>query len=76
MTAESVSQHLQQNIEGDQVDVSDAIFAELADQARLRKIYKLNVQTKKGASNGTPSKESETKELETSILGVMALKGS
>jgi EKC/KEOPS complex subunit CGI121/TPRKB len=57
------------------VDVSDANLAEFADQARLRKIYKLNVQTKKGAANGT-SKESELKELETSILGVMALKGS
>ncbi|KAG9556535.1 CGI-121-domain-containing protein, partial [Aureobasidium melanogenum] len=74
MTAESVSQHLLQNIEGEPVDVSDANFAELADQARLRKIYKLNVQTKKGAANGTASKESEIKELETSILGVMALK--
>jgi EKC/KEOPS complex subunit CGI121/TPRKB len=75
LTAESVSQHLQQNIEGEQVDVSDADLAELADQARLRKIYKLNVQAKKGAANGT-SKEAEIKELETSILGVMALKGS
>lgn len=75
MTAESVSQHLLQNIEGESVDVSDANFAELADQARLRKIYKINVQTKKGAAN-TVSKESEIKELETSILGVMALKGS
>ncbi|KAH0252330.1 CGI-121-domain-containing protein, partial [Aureobasidium melanogenum] len=73
-TAESVSQHLLQIIEGEPVDVSDANFAELADQARLRKIYKLNVQTKKGAANGTASKESEIKELETSILGVMALK--
>lgn len=76
ITAESVSQHLQQNIEGDQVDVSDANLAELADQARLRKIYKLNIQAKKGAANGVPSKEAEIKELETSILGVMALKGS
>ena len=76
ITAESVSQHLQQNIEGDQVDVSDANFAEFADQARLRKIYKLNAQTKKGPANGTPSKESEIKDLETSIIGVMALKGS
>jgi EKC/KEOPS complex subunit CGI121/TPRKB len=75
LTAESVSQHLQQNIEGEQVEVSDANLAELADQARLRKIYKLNVQTKKGAATAT-SKESELKELETSILGVMALKGS
>ncbi|KAH0142831.1 hypothetical protein KCU67_g13851, partial [Aureobasidium melanogenum] len=75
-TAESVSQHLLQNIEGEPVDASDANFAGLADQARLRKIYKLNVQTKKGAANGTASKESEIKELETSILGVMALKAS
>ncbi|KAI4760987.1 CGI-121-domain-containing protein [Aureobasidium sp. EXF-3400] len=76
ITTESVSQHLQQNIEGDQVDVSDANFAELADQARLRKIYKLNSQTKKGPANGTTSKDAEIKELETSILGVMALKDS
>ncbi|KAH0294520.1 CGI-121-domain-containing protein [Aureobasidium namibiae CBS 147.97] len=76
ITAESVSQHLQQNIEGDQVDVSDTNFAELVDQARLRKIYKLNVQARKGSANGTSSKEAEIKELETSILGVMALRGS
>jgi EKC/KEOPS complex subunit CGI121/TPRKB len=57
------------------VDVSDANFAELADQARLRKIYKLNVQAKKGAANSI-SKDAEIKELEISILGVMTLKGS
>lgn len=74
--AESVSQHLLQNVEGEPVDVSDANFTELADQARLRKIYKLNAQTKKGAPNGIASKESDLQELETSILGVMALKGS
>ncbi|KAI5270189.1 CGI-121-domain-containing protein [Aureobasidium subglaciale] len=75
-TAESVSKHLQQNIDGEQVDVSDANLAEVADQARLRKIYKLNVQVRKGAANGTASPVSEIKELETSILGVMVLKGS
>ncbi|THX45528.1 CGI-121-domain-containing protein [Aureobasidium pullulans] len=76
ITAESVSQHLQQNVEGEQVEVSDAALSEVADQARLRKIYKLNVQAKKGAANGAASTTSEIKELETSILGVMALKGS
>ncbi|KEQ96474.1 hypothetical protein AUEXF2481DRAFT_3965 [Aureobasidium subglaciale EXF-2481] len=76
IAAESVSKHLQENIDGEQVEVSDAILADLADQARLRKIYKLNVQAKKGAANGTTSPVSEIKELETSILGVMALKGS
>ncbi|KAI5203212.1 hypothetical protein E4T42_01573 [Aureobasidium subglaciale] len=75
IAAESVSKHLQENIDGEQVEVSDAILADLADQARLRKIYKLNVQAKKGAANGTTSPVSEIKELETSILGVMALKG-
>lgn len=49
----------------------------LADQPRLRKIYKLNVQAKKGAAaNSNSAGTSEIKELETSILGVMALKGS
>ncbi|KAI5247493.1 CGI-121-domain-containing protein [Aureobasidium subglaciale] len=76
ITAEFVSKHLQQNVDGEQVEVSDANLAEVADQARLRKIYKLNVQVKKGAANGTASPVSEIKELETSILGVMALKGS
>ena len=56
---------------------SDETLMELADQPRLRKIYKLNVQAKKGATpNSKPAGTSEIQELETSILGVMALKGS
>ena len=71
-----MGQHLQQNIEGEQIEVSDAAFAEIADLSRLRKIYKLNSQPRKGAANGTPSGGSEVEELQISILGVMALKGS
>lgn len=75
-TAESVGQHLQQNVEGQRVDASDDILAELSDPSRLRKIYKLNTTSKKGAVNGTTSAANELKDLETFILGAMALKGS
>lgn len=71
-----MDQHLQQHVEGQQVEVSDAILSELVDPAKLKKIYKLNASQKKGASIGKISQTSERKDMETFILGAMALKGS
>lgn len=51
-------------------------MSELVDPAKLKKIYKLNASQKKGASIGKISQTSERKDMETFILGAMALKGS
>lgn len=76
ITAADVGQHLKQHVEGQQVEVSDEVLGELVDLSRLRKIYKLNSLPKKGAAKTVTSDVDERKELETSILGAMALKGS
>ena len=77
MTAESVGQHLKQNVEGEQVHLSDDVLGGLVDLARVKKIYKLNsVPPKKGVVKDAKSDSAERKELEVSVLGVMSLKGS
>lgn len=59
------------------MDFSDDVLIGLVDVPRLKKIYKLNsLPPKKGAAREVKSEATERKELETSILGVMALKGS
>lgn len=76
ITADAVELHLKQNVEGEQVAATDDILSELLDLARVKKIYKLNSQTKKGASNSQSGAAAERSEMETFVLGSMALKGS
>lgn len=66
---ESVAQHLTQNVQGEPVPLTDKALAEIKDDARLRKIYRLD-QPKKGETAALG------KEAETFIIGSMALKGS
>ncbi|KAL1305677.1 hypothetical protein AAFC00_007270 [Neodothiora populina] len=75
-TSESVSQHLTQQVKGQAIEVSDEILGDLVDLARLKKIYKLNAPPKKGGSGIVSSAAAERDEMESSILGAMALKGS
>jgi len=77
VSAESVSRHLEQHIQGEQVPVSDETLGELVDVARLKKTYKLNsTAPKKGTLKDAQSVQEERKEMEIHVLGSMALKGS
>lgn len=79
ITTESVSSHLSDVVEGEPVELGKEgeQLAMFADVGKIRKIYKLNdvAKGKKGpAVNGNPN--DETKQLESVILGTMALKGT
>lgn len=76
ITADAVEAHLKQHVEGEQVAATDDILGELVDLARVKKIYKLNSQPKKGASHSQSGAAAERSEMETFVLGSMALKGS
>jgi len=65
LTAESISQHLQNNVEGTQVQFCQEEIDRLTDIARVRKYYKLPV--------GLEAKGK--KEVEVAVLGAMALRG-
>lgn len=56
--------------------VSNEVLGELVDLARLKKIYKLNTAQKKGTAKGASADSAERDEMETLVLGTMALKGS
>lgn len=66
-------------VEGEQVPFEDDVLASMTDLARVRKIYKLNVQgggKKDAVVNGVGKEEVERKELEITVLGSMALRGA
>ncbi|KAF2469024.1 CGI-121-domain-containing protein [Lindgomyces ingoldianus] len=87
VTAEAVSRHLSQHIEGTSVEIGEGGegMGMWADREKISKIYKLDVTTdrsgKKGRKekvvNGDVGREGdEVKEMEMVILGIMTTKGS
>lgn len=84
VTAESVSEHLGGAVEGESVDVGEdgERIGERCDLGRVRKVYKLGGEGtgKKGKGggsvNGVGSGKDEKKEVESVVLGIIALKGS
>ncbi len=77
-TGEQIQQQLTSVVEGEQVPFEDDVLAGMTDLARVRKIYKLNVQggKKDAVVNGVGKEETERKELEIMVLGSMALRGA
>ncbi|KAF2236472.1 CGI-121-domain-containing protein [Viridothelium virens] len=91
ITEESVRRHLMANVEGNAAALADATFAETGNVARIRKLYKIQDQSsaqpksqkQPKLANGVTGPESKAGEdfnkvndLESIILGLMALKGS
>ena len=87
ITHDSVSQHLQQHVEGTPVPFDDATLDSISDIARIKKVYKLTSpvqpkQCKKTDSphqsqvDGTPEDKSGKRHLEISVLGSIALRGA
>lgn len=66
---EEVEAHLRANVQGEVRELTDEALAEVRDEARIRKVYRVE-QPKKGEI-GVLSKEAEA-----FVLGSMALKGS
>jgi EKC/KEOPS complex subunit CGI121/TPRKB len=82
VTSDSVSQHLEKNIQGNEVAFQDSIFRKISDIPRIRKIYKLGSNAP--AAHSTPSLNGgsstaaidEAKDIETQVLGLIALRGA
>lgn len=84
ITHDSVKEHLTSNFKGETIDFCDESLAQKADLTRVRKIYKLNqpAQAVNKKQQGAIGEVTEVKadaalrELEISILGLMALRGA
>ena len=66
---QSVAEHLTTNVQGDLVALTDEALASVKDDARIRKIYRLDQPRK-----GEPAVLG--KEAEAFVIGSMALKGA
>ena len=75
-----VSNHVNASVEGMPVAFTNANIADVSDTSKIRKIYKLPLESNKprlGTQlNGSQPKEDENQQLEDVILGTMAIKGS
>ncbi|KAF2010537.1 CGI-121-domain-containing protein [Aaosphaeria arxii CBS 175.79] len=82
ITNESVAKHLGEHVKGESVPLGEEgqELGQWADEAKLRKIYKLEPagggKPKKGAVNGDGAALDPRKEMEAVILGLMTIKGS
>jgi len=80
ITQESVTRHLSDNIEGQEVTFEDASFGNVCDTTRIRKIYKIPSttarKTDKQVNGEAETILDQTKSLEVQILGSMALRGA
>jgi EKC/KEOPS complex subunit CGI121/TPRKB len=70
----AVSDHLKASVEGDPLPFTESNLAGLSDVAKICKIYK--VEGKKATTNGSNSAAGRIGQLEGTILGIMAIKGS
>ncbi|OCL13121.1 CGI-121-domain-containing protein [Glonium stellatum] len=81
VTAEGVERHLSSSITGVAIPFTNDALADITDLAKVRRIYKLD--TGNANSNGSAGKKGkrdksadERIEIESVVLGIMALKGS
>ncbi|KAK2790324.1 hypothetical protein FQN52_005592 [Onygenales sp. PD_12] len=79
ITHDSVAQHLEKAIEGKPLPFDDENLRLVSDISKIKKAYKLGSINAKGGQNGRNGPAallSEMNNLERSILGAMALRGS
>ena len=85
VSAESVSQHLNDSFQGTPIEFNDETLMEKTDVAKVKKIYKLNTlsstKSKRGKAgdienDGVTFEKDSRKELEVAVLGLMALRGA
>jgi len=76
-TPASIAEHLATSIEGAPAPFTDAVIAQSTDWAKVRKYYKLNsgVAVLDAIPKGAGGDEARRREVETLVLGAMALRG-
>lgn len=72
VTTESIAKHLHENVKGNYLPVTDENIAACTDMTKVRKYYKLN-----GINwlDATESTQAKTQQIESLVLGSMALRG-
>ncbi|KEF56617.1 uncharacterized protein A1O9_06806 [Exophiala aquamarina CBS 119918] len=80
ITEESVTRHLSENIDGQEVAFEDASLRTICDTSRIKKLYKIASiparKTDKQVNGEAENNIDQTKNLEVQILGAMALRGA
>ena len=77
ITHESVGAHLAEHIKGTPVPFNDATLSSIRDVGKIKKSYKLGALATpqvKGQVNG--AHDDDSRRLEVSLLGAIALRGS
>ena len=72
LTAQDVEKHLQANVQGKPAPFTDETLSELMDWGRVRKYYKLNGV---GWLDGIKDPAAKNREMDTLVMGGMALRG-
>jgi EKC/KEOPS complex subunit CGI121/TPRKB len=72
LSPDQLWQHLEDNVKGEAMPLTDEVLLQVADLSKIRKYYKLN-----GLPwlDSTKDEKAKRKELESLILGGMALRG-
>lgn len=80
ITQDSVTRHLSENIDGQEVAFENGSFWNICDTSRIKKIYKIPStparKTDKQVNGEVENSIDQTKNLEVQILGTMALRGA
>ena len=76
ITYDSVATHLETSVQGNSVSFDDETLSEISDVPRIKKVFKLGVLPSPGdKTNGTQNTNAK-RQLELSLLGAIALRGS
>ena len=72
LSAEQIWEHLQQNVEGEAVLVTDENITSVTDLSKVRKYYKLN---NLNWLDNIKDEQQKRKEMEMLVISAMALRG-
>jgi hypothetical protein len=78
ITLESVQEHLSLHIKAQEEPLTDEALSSSCDVPRIRKVYKIAAPPsgKGKVTNGVHPSQQERSQLETQVIGAMALRGA
>lgn len=76
VTLEKVQEHLGASVQGSVVQLTDETLSSICDASRIRKVYKIPSPSAKKTTNGVHPSQQDQNQLETQVLGAIALRGA
>lgn len=76
ITSDSVATHLEASVQGTPAPFNDQILSEISDVTRIRKVFKLGALPSPSNKASDTPKFNAKRQLELSLLGAIALRGS